>query len=214
MSDTNARFAMPRLHAVRGFTMVELVITMAIVAILAAMALPNFREFLVRTTVTDNANDLIGALNTARAEAVKRGRPVSVIANGGNWDAGWQVVAAKELGGGGIENMPTTPGATQALCNAYVDNGVNAANTTELCPRWRGALPTNYTIAATGIGAGASNTQVTFDATGALKPIGSSFNFSVCRPVTNSDATKSRAVNVTSAGVITSRRGIIAPACP
>ena len=65
-----------------GFTVVELVIAVAIVALLAALALPSFREVGVRMAVTDNTNDLVGALNVARSEAVKRGRAAAVIANG------------------------------------------------------------------------------------------------------------------------------------
>ncbi len=66
-------------------------ITIAIAAILAAIALPNYREFMVRTNVVKITNDLVGALNTARTEAVKRGLPVAVKSS--DWTAGWTIVA-------------------------------------------------------------------------------------------------------------------------
>lgn len=75
----------------RGFTVVELVVAVSIVAILAALALPSFREMSVRMTITSNANDLVGALNLARSEAVKRGFPVNVVATSGNFSNGWTV---------------------------------------------------------------------------------------------------------------------------
>jgi type IV fimbrial biogenesis protein FimT len=74
-----------------GVTLFELIVTIAIIAILGAFALPAMRELQVRTTVTATTNELVVALNMARAEAVKRGRNVSIVAEGGNWNNGWSV---------------------------------------------------------------------------------------------------------------------------
>ncbi len=83
-----------RRHSPRidGFGLVELIVTIAIAAILAAIALPSFRELMVRMNTTAITNDLVGALNTARVEAVKRGIPVAVVSNG-NWTDGWEIKA-------------------------------------------------------------------------------------------------------------------------
>ncbi len=77
-----------------GFTLFELIVTIAVVAVLAAFAIPAMREFQIRTTVTATTNELIVALNMARAEAVKRGRNVSIVAESGNWNNGWSVQEA------------------------------------------------------------------------------------------------------------------------
>jgi type IV fimbrial biogenesis protein FimT len=77
-----------------GFSLFELIVTIALVVILAAFALPAMREIQVRTTVTATTNELVVALNMARAEAVKRGRNVSIVAEGGNWNNGWSVQEA------------------------------------------------------------------------------------------------------------------------
>lgn len=77
----------------RGFGLIELVVAVAIVAILAAVALPSFREMGERMAVTSTTNDLITALNTARAEAAKRGSWVAVIGTGNDWSGGWRVEA-------------------------------------------------------------------------------------------------------------------------
>ncbi|MBK8069882.1 MAG: GspH/FimT family pseudopilin [Rhodanobacteraceae bacterium] len=74
-----------------GFTMVELMITLAVIAILMAVSTPALRELNIRANVTSTTNDIVIALNLARSEAVKRGRLVSVVANGADWSNGWTV---------------------------------------------------------------------------------------------------------------------------
>ena len=184
----------------RGFTMVELMVTVAIVAILAVIALPSYREFNIRMTVSNTTNELVGALNLARSEAVKRGRRVAVIANGGNWTSGWQVVAGKATATGTVD-PPSSPGATAAACTAYLDFD----GETPLCPRFAAALANTYTLLAKGAGTGSSNTQIVFGGTGAL--VGATtYDFSVCRPSADADATQSRRVHVDPSGIITTYR--------
>ncbi len=60
----------------RGFTLVELMITMAVVVILTAIAVPSFRHLTLSNRLTTTANDVVGALNAARMEAVKRNASV------------------------------------------------------------------------------------------------------------------------------------------
>ena len=61
-----------------GFSLLELMITIIIAAILAAFALPSFRTYLIRSNITQTANGLLVDMNTARAEAVKRNAYVRV----------------------------------------------------------------------------------------------------------------------------------------
>ncbi|MBO9662411.1 GspH/FimT family pseudopilin [Dokdonella sp.] len=187
-----------------GFTLVELLVTISIVAILAALAFPSYREFSVRMTVTDNTNSLIGALNAARSEAVKRGRAAAVIANGGNWNNGWQVVVAAEEDGGSIQDTPISPGTTAAECEAYLDNVVNADNTVSLCVLHHDALAESYRVLASSDG-GSADDEVVFSPTGALRGA-NGFDFSVCRPSSAADSTQSRRIHVRTSGLIESRR--------
>ncbi len=184
-----------------GVTLLELIITVAIVAILAAIALPNFREFSLRMTVREHTNDLIGALNTARTEAAKRGRTVAVIANGGNWSDGWQVVAANETAAGIVQATPTSPGADASDCDGYMDS----ISSMPLCMRYRPVLPTGYTVLGKGTGASASDTQVVFGGTGALRDA-TAFDFSVCRPTADADPAQSRRIHVSASGTVEARR--------
>lgn len=187
-----------RPHKASGFTLMELIITVAIVAILAAIALPSFREFTLRMTTTTNTNELVGALNTARAEAVRRGRSVAVIANGGNWNNGWQVVVAKTASGGGLEDPPTSPGATAAACAGSTEDGV------AMCTQHRGAMEGGFTVLAKATGS-ANNGIVIFSPVGALSGA-TEFDFSLCRPAAMKDPAQSQRIRVAPSGVISSRR--------
>ena len=77
----------------QGFTLIELVMTMAIAGILVSMAIPSFNSILNSSRLTNYANDLVGALNLARSEAVRRGIQVTVSNNGvlTHWERGWTV---------------------------------------------------------------------------------------------------------------------------
>lgn len=82
-----------------GFSVIELMVTVAIVAILAAVALPSFTEAIARNRVAAQANDFIAAVNLARTEAVRRNAGAGVCSSsdnatcGGTWSDGWIVWA-------------------------------------------------------------------------------------------------------------------------
>ena len=82
---------------VSGFSVIELMITIAIVAILVAVALPSFQESLRGNRVSTATNELITSLNLARSEALRnpRGAVICTSQNGatcgGDWDDGWIV---------------------------------------------------------------------------------------------------------------------------
>lgn len=80
-----------------GFTLVELLIVMAIAAILAVVGVPSLWNFIQNARTTAQANELVTAINLARSEAVKRGEDVEVCSStdgatcGGGWSDGWIV---------------------------------------------------------------------------------------------------------------------------
>jgi len=76
----------------RGFTMIELIVTMSVAAILVAIAAPAFVSSAQGARRRAEVSDLVVALTSARSEAVKQNTStgVSVTANG-TWGQGWTV---------------------------------------------------------------------------------------------------------------------------
>jgi type IV fimbrial biogenesis protein FimT len=76
-----------RNSAHKGFTLVELMVTVSVAAILAGLAVPSLRAYFLNNRLTGGANDLLHSFNLARAEAVKRqplagGLPLNVVVCG------------------------------------------------------------------------------------------------------------------------------------
>lgn len=73
-----------------GFTLVELILTLTILAIVTGLAIPAFTAVVTRNKVTGETNRFVTAINYARSEAVKRNSPVAMRSvTEFNWHDGW-----------------------------------------------------------------------------------------------------------------------------
>jgi len=190
----------------RGFTVIELMITVAIAVVLVALAIPSFRATMVSNTVTQTTNALLHDLNIARSEAVRRGTLVAVISNSGtnNWSSGWYVQAdGKFLGNGSFTAQPVP--ATDL--DVVLDNntGVNTAGSYSVWTK---------VTAAGGAGITPTDGMVIFNAQGSMIPRASSFVINVCRP--DHQPAKSKMLTIATSGMITTQTDTTsspAPAC-
>jgi type IV fimbrial biogenesis protein FimT len=97
-----------RQSACRGFTMVELMVTLVVLAILMAVAAPNLVTFINNSRLRSTHGELTSALTLARSEATKRGTSVVVEAlaptAGAEFSGGWRVF--EDTNGNGIFDEP------------------------------------------------------------------------------------------------------------
>lgn len=84
--------------AASGFTLVELMVALAVFGILVSVAVPGFRDFARNSCLTNTANAIVGGAGLARAEAVRQRRAVTfgaaphpTEANRFDWQSGWSV---------------------------------------------------------------------------------------------------------------------------
>ena len=79
----------------RGFTLVELMITVAVAAVLLMIAVPSFRSITLSNRLNTAANDLVSAISVARMEAIKRNASTQFCSNSASANTG----ASDTLGG-------------------------------------------------------------------------------------------------------------------
>lgn len=125
-----------RLPRSRGFSLIELMVTVAVLAILAGIGIPAFQTMILNNRMTSQSNAFLAALQLARAEAVKRGLRVSVCksANGtacttaGGWQQGW-IVFVDGGTAGSVDGGDVVLQVFQALGgNSTLTGAANVAN--------------------------------------------------------------------------------------
>lgn len=85
-----------------GFTLIELMVTLAVAAILLTVGVPSFQQLIRSNRLSTNTNEFVATLNLARSEAVKRGILVTVRKTNTNWEGGWQIFTDNISDGGTV----------------------------------------------------------------------------------------------------------------
>ena len=77
-----------------GFTLVEMMVVVSIMAILASVAIPSFQSMIRNQRVKSASFELFSSLMVARSEAIKRNADVTITpVSAGSWQDGWQIAA-------------------------------------------------------------------------------------------------------------------------
>ncbi|WP_457668191.1 GspH/FimT family pseudopilin [Thiolapillus sp.] len=141
----------------QGFTLLELLMTVTVLGILTALAVPSFRGLMDRNAVTTTANDLLSSILLARSESIKREQPV--IFSGNSNFTTWEVAADTDGNGSGDEIL-----LQHNLGGNGVDVDANSSSTTiAFNSRGRASLNSNDYFA---ISKNDATRYVCFSATG------------------------------------------------
>jgi type IV fimbrial biogenesis protein FimT len=125
-----------------GFTLVELMVTLGVFAVLLGLAVPSFMETIASNRVTTATNDILTALTLARSEAIRRNQRVTACTStdaancagsGSSWTEGWIVFvdpdhdARVDAGETVIRSGPATGGDITIVGNRNVNAYVSYA---------------------------------------------------------------------------------------
>jgi len=144
----------------KGFTVIELAVAMAIFGILITIAIPAMDNMLLSGRLRSYANDLLASAYLARSEAIKTNSVVRLCASAsgtacdGSWEQGWVV----------LRNDDALVESHGPLLEGYQVNSVES--TLSFRPTGIGATQTTLTICRVSPSAGNQERVVTISATG------------------------------------------------
>lgn len=170
-----------------GFTIIELMVTLAVLAIVMAIAIPSFTGQIQRNSSLAIGEDFVTALNFARNEAIKRKVPISICPSnddgtqcGTSWSAGWMVF---------VDGAPS--------------EAESSATVSEVLRLWSDINPRAEITVSRG---GASADFIRFAGMGVLARIGGAMDsVNITAQLANCSGEASREINIGPSGMVNSR---------
>ena len=130
-----------------GFTLVELIVVLAIIAIGLTIGAPSFSSMMVKSRLDAGARDLAVTLSHARSEAITRNTQVTVIPTGGLWSNDWTTIT--DDNGNGVLD-----GSDEVIAVREAKAGVSFGNSDGVYGAWAGYLPNGFGVGSNGDGGG------------------------------------------------------------
>ncbi|WP_454253776.1 GspH/FimT family pseudopilin [Pseudomonas sp. Marseille-Q7302] len=128
------------LRPAQGFTLIEMLVVVALLGIFLAIAAPNFAGLIRSNKVQAAADEMVAVLQYARGEAITRGVTVTLTADSATaWNAGFSITAAgqilRRIDAGGLQSGVTvSAGVAQASFSATGTTGATTSQCFTLCP--------------------------------------------------------------------------------
>ena len=126
------------IRAQHGFTLIELMVSLTVLGVLAAIALPSFSEAFLSNRLASFSNSFVAGAHLARSEAIKRNASVTMCrssngtscATSGGWQQGWIIFSDSGAGGNAgndtVDSDETRVLYQQNLASDYSFTGSNS----------------------------------------------------------------------------------------
>lgn len=113
-----------------GFSVIELMVVLAVAAIIVGIAIPGMVQFLAERSLVSDVSKFNVAVAFARSEAVTRGQPVTLCPSGNGatcdatlqWQDGW--IVFRDINGDGAVDLGTDTCAATEDCILRTDEGM------------------------------------------------------------------------------------------
>lgn len=169
-----------------GFTLIELMVSLAVLGVLAAIAAPSFAQLMAANRLSTQASELVGSMNLARSEAVRRAQPVTLRSgDDNNYSLGWTIFPDIDGNGTAASGTSETDGKTLRQTGAF-----KGGTTIKRVTRSAAPAPFTYTDSSD-----AARMYVVFTSRGTITATAPAF-FRVCDPARPAIAGRIVQVNV------------------
>jgi type IV fimbrial biogenesis protein FimT len=158
LAHEKGRFVLNALHKSAGFTLIEVLVVVTIIAIATMLGLPSYRSWVQNTQIYTAAESVQNGLQKAKSEALIRNANVAFILNGTNpdWVSSWTI--ADVTSGATVDSRSGREGSKNVTAKGFAKDGTAATTITFNNLGTVGVLPT--TLNADG---SAPLSQIDFD---------------------------------------------------